>query len=160
MRGGTVDVDSRRVGRIIVTLVLVALAVMVVVLSIAGYTKNANVTSLRTDGVRVEVTVRTCEGQLGGSGSNAAAYRCIGTFVLAHRRVDVTLPGSEFRTPGTSVLLVAARNDPGIVATVAEARGERTSLDVYLLPSVLFILLVALVAVLIVKRRPSSTDVD
>ena len=153
MRGGTVDVDTRRATQVLTTVLLIVLGVAVVVLFAADVTKNADINELHNHGVRVEVTVRTCEGQLGGSGSNAAAYRCTGLFVLGGRHVTVTLPGSSFHPLGTKVLLVTTTNDPGLVATVSQSRDDRASLGVFALPSLVLIAFLALVARVILRRR-------
>jgi hypothetical protein len=136
---------------------VMALAVIAATLFVAGATKNAEISNLRQHGVRVEATVQTCTGQLAGSGSNAAAYRCTGTFVLDGQRVRITIPGGALRTPGTKVLLVSTVNDPGLVATVDRVNSERTSMGVFVVPSILLLALIVLIAVVIVRRRRATS---
>ena len=69
------DVDVRRVTRVVVGLCLVSLFVSAAVLFVAGFHDNAQMNELRTDGVPVEITVAKCLGLLGGSGSNQAGQR-------------------------------------------------------------------------------------
>ncbi len=127
LRGAPVAVDSRRATRLVVTFCLAALGLAVVSLFVAGINKNAQVTLLRQHGVRVEVTVTGCRGLLGGSGSNAVGATCRGTFVLDGRSYSDTIPGDTLRGPGTTLRLVTAESDPGVVATVHQAETEHAS---------------------------------
>ncbi|MGA2035977.1 MAG: hypothetical protein ABSH04_00090, partial [Acidimicrobiales bacterium] len=68
LRGASVAVDARRVGRVVVGVCLVALAALVLVLFLAGIQKNAQINRLRKHGVAIDVTVSGCLGLMGGSG--------------------------------------------------------------------------------------------
>jgi MYXO-CTERM domain-containing protein len=131
----------------------VALAVVTAVLFAVGVHKNAQITSLRTHGVRVEVTASRCFGLLGGSGSNGAGYSCRGTYVLEGARYSVTIPGDTLRAPGSKVQVVAAENDPGLIASLHQAQSDHASWTVFLLPSVLLFVLLGLLARFAVRRR-------
>ena len=77
-RGGSVDVDVRRIARVGLVILLVGVTVLAVVLIVAGVHSNNQTNRLRNDGVPVTVTVTGCLGLLGGSGSNAAGDACQG----------------------------------------------------------------------------------
>ena len=160
LRGaGVGTVDARRLGRTVVALLMVVLAVLVVVLYVAGARKNAQITSLRQDGVPVVVTVTGCEGQLGGSGSNAAGYTCQGRYRLDGRAYVETIPGDTRLDPGTRIPAVAVPGDPSLVSPAATVAGERPSATVYVLPSVLLaaLLLVGGGALWAVRRSAAGS---
>ncbi len=159
LRGASVEVDPRQVTRVVVALCLAALAAVVVSLFVAGFQQNAQISRLRQQGVPVAVTVTGCRGLLGGSGSNAAGSSCTGTFVLEGRRYSATLPGDTLRAPGTTVRLVTAETDPGLLATAHQVQSEHASWRVFLLPTVLLVLLAGLVAALAVRRRRKQASV-
>jgi len=99
--------------------------------------------------------VSKCRGLLGGSGSSAAGFSCSGTFVLDGHSYGVTIPGNILRAPGTTVRLIAAEGDPGLVATARQLKTEHASWKVFVLPSALLAVLAALVTALVVRRRKS-----
>jgi hypothetical protein len=150
-------VNRRAVGRVVIPLCLVALAVLVGILYAAGANKNAQIDRLHHDGVPVQITITSCVGLLGGSGSNAAGYSCNGTFVLDGQRHLELIPGNTLYEPGTTVAGVTVHGDPALVVTADALATERTSWHVYVLPTVLLlVLLVAvgmLVAVVLRRRR-------
>jgi hypothetical protein len=148
-----VEVDGHRVARGLGGACVVALVALAAVLFGAGAHKNAQITSLRHHGVPVEVTVTKCVGLLGGSGSNSAGHTCRGSFVLDERRYSVTIPGSTLRAPGTKVRVVAAENDPGLIATVHQLENEHTSWKVFVLPTVLLVMLAAFLGLFATLRR-------
>lgn len=145
--------DTRRVGHVFLALVVVGLAVLVVVLSLAGFRKNSQITQLHMNGVQVEVTVSGCLGLLGGSGSNAAGYACKGTFTLDGHRYSENIPGNVQRPPGTKVRAVTVRDDPALIDTASALAHEHTSGNVFILPTILLIVLALLLAGLAVSRR-------
>ena len=153
MRGAGVEVDTRRATTIVVGVLLTAMAVLIIVLVIAGINQNSEIDRLRHHGVLVDVTVKECTGQLGGSGSNAAAYRCAGTFVLRGQHFSATIPGGRFRDAGSTVRLVTTVGDPGLVATVAQVRVERTSWGVFVAPLVLTLVVIVIATLVAVRRR-------
>jgi hypothetical protein len=156
LRGAPVEFDARRVKAIVTAVVTVGLAVLVATLFTIGARQNSQISSLQQHGVLVSVRVVTCVGELGGSGSNVSAYDCSGTFDLAGHSYDVTIPGSSFRTIGSSVQLIAATTNPRLVATRSNVRKERTSTTVFILPTVLLVVLVAMATGLVVRRRRGS----
>lgn len=134
---GHVDVDRiARIGYVIAALGLLAAAVL---FAVAGAHRNAQLDDLHAHGVEVTLTVTSCLGQLGGSGSNAAGYTCHATFRLGGRRYDVILP-TEADQSGHPVHDVVAGDDPTLIITPHQLATERASIAVYILPAVLFVL--------------------
>lgn len=156
LRGaGVGEIDRRRLRTVLGWVCAVGLSAAVAVLSVAGVRKNAQITSLRAHGVPALVTVSGCMGQLGGSGSNPVGYACRGAFTLGGRRYDDAIPGNADRPPGTTLHGVTLRSDPGLLSTPALVASERPSAQVFVLPALLCVLLVALTGTtLLVGRRP------
>ena len=157
LRGASVEVDPRRVGRVVIGLCVVVLSVLVVVLFVAGFQRNARINRLREHGVATTITVSGCSGLLGGSGSNAAGYACRGTYSVGGHRYSEVLPGDSFHRSGSTVQGVTVPNDPGLVSTASVLAGEHTSWKVFILPSALLIVLALLVSVVVVKRRSATS---
>ncbi len=153
LRGAGVNIDVRKTGRVVVAICLLALAVVTLVLFVAGLHKNAQINTLRQHGVAVQVTVSECLGLLGGSGSNPAGYACQGTFTLDGRHYRESIPGNVLRRPGTKVRAVAVAGDPPLVSTAHAVDSERASASVFVVPAVLLAVLVILIGALVIKRR-------
>ena len=153
LRGAGVDVDIRRAGRALVVVCLVALAVVTVILFLAGADKNAQITRLRQHGVPVVVTVSRCLGLMGGSGSNLAEYQCTGTFTAHGHPYDVAIPGTALYPPGAKLSGVTDPSDPALLSTNAVLAGEHPSWKVFILPIILLVILVLLVVGLVLRRR-------
>ncbi len=155
LRGPAVEVDVRRFVGVLVAVGLLALAVLVVLLVLSGVHRNAQIARLHDDGVVVTVTVTGCQGELGGSGSNAAGDVCRGALTLGGRRYHETLPGDRFYRPGAMLRVVAVPSDPALLAPVRVVAGEHTSWRVFILPGVLLVVLVACGLILVRRRRRS-----
>ena len=156
LRGAGVQIDGRRVARVLVAIVIATLAVLVVVFTVVGIHKNDQIDHLHNQGVPVSFTVSGCLGLLGGSGSNAAGYSCHGTYVLHGHRYTEPLPGSVFHKPGTKVPSVAVPGDPALVSPRYIIDTQHASNGVYILPAVLMVVLVVLVAVVLLRRRSET----
>jgi hypothetical protein len=153
LRGAGAAVDAKTAGRVLVAVVVLTLGVLVVVFTVVGVHKNSQIDELHDHGVPVTFTVDRCIGLLGGSGSNGAGYACTGTYELAGHRYHEPLPGNDYHAPGTTVQAVAVPSDPTLVSTAAIVRTDQASARVYILPGVLFALLVTLLAVILLTRR-------
>jgi hypothetical protein len=153
LRGARVEVDVRRAGRVVLGICLLGLAVLVVVLFVAGADKNAQIDQLRNHGVAVNVTVTGCLGLLGGSGSNAAGYACRGTFTLDGHRYRESVPGNVLRPPGTKVPAVAVPGSPPLLDTRHAVATEHTSWSVFVVPTILLVVLLLVVGALVLRRR-------
>ena len=132
---------------------LVGLAVLVVILFLAGAHKNSQITELRQHGVPVEVRVSGCLGLLGGSGSNQAGYSCRGTFTLDGRSYNEVVPGNILHPPGTMLRAVTVRSDPHLLDTARALANEHSSPKVFILPAVLLAVFILLAVVLVHRRR-------
>jgi hypothetical protein len=146
-------VDTRRLGRVFVGLVLVGMTVLVVILSVAAVHKNTQITSLRRHGVPVVITITGCRGLLGGSGSNAAGYACRGSFTLDGRRYNEVIPGNTLHPPGTTLRGVSVPGDPVLVTTARMLAGEHSSGRVFILPAILAVVLLFLAGTLVLRRQ-------
>ena len=153
LRGAGVQIDGRRVGRVLIGLVLVTLAVLVIVFTLVGVHQNQQADRLHDDGVPVTFTVSGCLGLLGGSGSNAAGYSCHGSYTLDGHRYDERLPGNDFHRPGSTVPAIAVSGDPALVSPTAMVKTEHSSAGVFVVPLVLLVILVVVVALVLVLRR-------
>jgi uncharacterized membrane protein len=154
LRGaGVGGVDTRRLGRILIGLIMATLAVLVVVFTVVGVHHNQQDDRLHHDGLPVTFSVSGCLGLLGGSGSNAAGYSCRGSYTLDGQTYRVRLPGNDFHRPGAQVPALAVPGDPTLVSPVSLARTERSSAGVFLVPVILFVILVLLVTLLLFDRQ-------
>lgn len=154
LRGARVEIDARRVGWVAAAACLMAAAAVAIVLTVAGFQKNDQITSLKTQGIPVDVTVTHCIGLMGGSGSNLDGFSCSGRFQLASRTYVDPLPGSGTYQVGSSVRAITVRSDPSLLATRGELANEQASWRVFITPIVLFgLLLVALGVLLAMARR-------
>ena len=154
LRGATVSFNPRRLVQGALALALVTLTVTAIVLTVAGIHSNDQINRLQTQGQPVTVTVSGCLGLLGGSGSNDAGYSCNGSYQLAGRLYHEPLPGSTFYRPGTKVPSIAVPGDPALVSPVAIVDAQQTSNGVFVVPIVLGVVLLALIAVLVLRSRP------
>jgi hypothetical protein len=152
LRGAGVEINGRQVARVVLGIVLATLAVLTVVFTVTGVHDNHQVDELQHQGVPVAVTITSCQGLLGGSGSNSAGFSCRGTYVLDGHRYDELLPGTAFHAPGTVVRALAVPADPTLVSPVSVVDAEHASASVFVLPALLFVALVAILAALLVTR--------
>jgi hypothetical protein len=162
LRGARVEVDPRRARRLIVGVLLVALAVVAIVLLVAGLKKNNQESTLRHHGVPVSVTVTSCTGLLGGSGSNLAGYACKGTYTFDGHDYDQSIPGTGLLHSGQVVQGVIVSSDPALLSTPAAVAGQGASDNVFIAPVTLFLafLIVLVVAVLSYRRGLASGAVE
>lgn len=153
MRGATVQVDFHRVFQITAGVVLVTLAVLVVVFTVAGVRSNNQLDQLHDHGVPVTVSVTDCLGLLGGSGSNPAGYSCHGTYVLGGHRYTQTLPGLTHQHPGAQIPGVAVPGDPSLMSLVSTLKTQHSSASAFVLPIVLAVVLFVLTALIVWRAR-------
>ena len=139
---------------VVVSVCLIALAVVAVILLVAGVQKNNQADNLHQHGVRVDVTVTGCLGLLGGSGSNGAGYACKGTYTFDGRHYSQSIPGNADHAPGSVITGVIVPNSPDLLSTPELVARQQASWNVFILPAVLFLVLaVSLATVAVVRRR-------
>ncbi len=157
LRGAGVRFDGRHVAAIIAGIVLVTLAVLVVAFTAIGIHKNRQINNLHDRGVAVVVTVTSCQGLLGGSGSNDAGYSCRGSYELGGHHYNELFPGTSFHAPGATIPSVAVPGDPALISPVSILDSEHPSDSVYVVPGVLLVILLAIVSALILRRTRGSS---
>lgn len=157
LRGaGVNEIDARRLKGVVAGLCLATLAALSIAFFVVGAHRNAQISSLRQDGVPVEVHVTSCLGQLGGSGSNPVGYACRGSYTVGGHRYDEAIPGDTLRAPGSTVSAVVARDDPQLLATAGQVASEQPSARVYILPTVLAGAFVVLAGAMALRWRRSA----
>ncbi len=155
-RGGTVDVDKRRAGQVVLGVCLVALTVTGVVLLIAGINNNSQINSLRHHGVPVTVSVSKCMGLMGGTGQNPAGYSCDGTYSLDGTVYRQAIPGLAFHAPGSTVQGVAVPGDPKLLSTPDQIARQHASWTPFIIPALLLLMVVAVLVTVYLRRSGSS----
>jgi hypothetical protein len=147
LRGAGVNVDTRLAARVAGLVGLSVIAVVSVVLFVAGHQKNSQIASLQSHGVAIEAKVSSCVGLLGGSGSNGAGYNCTASYDYGGRQYSQGIPGNELLATGSTIKGIVASDDPALFSTPASLAGEHTSARVYLAPAILAVLFIVLSAV-------------
>ncbi len=151
------DVDTRRAARAVVAVCLVGLAVLTVVLFVAGFRKNAQQSNLATRGVPVAVTVTSCLAEMGGSGSNQAGYACTGSYTVDGRQYTESIPGNALHTAGSTVEGVTVPGDPALLSTPDIVRAQQASWTVFIVPTLLLFALIGAATLLLNRRRRSPS---
>jgi len=157
LRGAGVRADGRRIGRLAVAIALVVVVGTAGVLYVVGFQKNAQIADLHRSGVPVEVTVTSCRGQLGGSGSNPVGYSCTGTYRFGGRTYRESIPGDKILPPGGTVRGIVTPGDPSLFSTPGVLAGEQPSWRVYLAPTFLLLVALAVGGDLVLRARRSRT---
>jgi hypothetical protein len=154
--------DARPIGArfwlVTATLLLCVFAVIIVVSFISAYNDNARIDRLKNHGIAVTVTVTSCVGNIGGSGSNAAGYTCRGSYrVDGVRYVEVIGSKSTPSDTGTQVRGVVDPSRRSTVELTSAVRASSSSLSAYFVPGLLAVLLV-IATFALRRRRRSSTS--
>lgn len=159
IRGGGGIVDTRRLFRVLIGSAIVALAALVVVLTVEGVHKNSRIDSLRHRGVPVDVTVTSCFGILSGTGITVTTFQCSGSFDLAGRSYKAVIGGSDVNhAAGDVVKAVADPKHPTSVSTASSLVNAHSSSRPFIGPAVLFLLLILLIAGALWWSRRSSAQ--
>jgi S1-C subfamily serine protease len=147
IRGGGGVIDPRRLFRVAVGSAIVALAVLVVVLAVEAAHKNARIDSLQRRGVPVDVTVTSCFGILSGTGITVTTFQCSGSFELAGHSYHAVIAGSDINhQPGDVVQAVADPKHPTSISLASSLVNAHSSWRPFIAPTVLFVVLVLLIA--------------
>jgi hypothetical protein len=154
LRGPSVgQVNVRRIVQLLVGLTVVSLIVLIVVFLLAGVHRNSQISNLRQHGVTVDMRVSGCLTQIGGTGSNAAGYRCQGILTVGGHRYTEVIPGMTQYSPGQILRVVVVPGDPALLSPVHVLADEHTSASVFILPVVLFVVLLLLLGGIVFERR-------
>jgi hypothetical protein len=157
LRGAEPQPIGRTVWLVAGTLLLLVLALIVTVSFISAANDNGRIERLQSHGVLVEVTVTGCVGNIGGSGSNAAGYTCRGEYrVNGVRYREVIGSKSSLSTAGSTVRAVADPSRPSTIELASAVTRLSASLTVYVVPSLLALLLVALGFTLLWRQKVTS----
>jgi hypothetical protein len=153
-------IDRQTLRDIMVGFCAVVLIALSVTFFVTGANHNSTVNDLRQHGVRVQVKVTSCTGELGGSGSNNAGYTCRGSFTLLGKHYQSTLPDNTARKVGSTVVYVTPSDDPGHLTTVTAWQTDSPSAEVFIVPIVLglvgLVIAVLLVRSILGRRRSAA----
>lgn len=153
LRGAGVDVDVARVGYVAAVLGLAAVIAVAGVLLAAGIKKNAQIDSLKTNAAPVELTVTSCLALIGGTGQAPAGFECTGTYAYQGHHYTEGVPGSANLPFGSIVHGIVASHDPALFSTAQTVGSEHSSVARILLPAVVLAVAVALLILIVTRRR-------
>jgi hypothetical protein len=157
-RGGTVNVDVRKAGRVVMAVCLVALTVLGVVLLIAAVNNNSQISNLKDNGVPVAVKVTGCLGLIGGTGQSAAGFSCTGTYTLDGTQYHQNIPGLTFHPPGTTIRGVVVPSNPKLLSTPDQLARQQASWTAFIIPGLLLLVVVVVLVAVFLRRRPRSSS--
>jgi hypothetical protein len=158
LRGPDARHISDRFWLVTAAVLLGVFAVIIAVSFISAFNDNARVDRMKNHGIAVTVTVTSCVGNIGGSGSNAAGYTCRGSYrVNGVRYVEVIGSKSTPSSAGTKVLGVVDPSRRSTVELTSAVRASSSSLSVYLVPSLLAVFFV-IGSIALRRRHRSSTS--
>ncbi len=162
LRGPQAQRIDRRFWSVAGALLLAAFAAVVVVSFISAVNDNARIDRMKNHGISVVVTVTSCVGDIGGSGSNAAGYTCRGSYrVHGVHYEEVIASKSTWSDTGTNVRGVADPSRPSTVELASAVATSSSSDSTYVIPGLLALLCVVLSATTLLRRssirRPRRT---
>lgn len=145
LRGPAAQSIGRRFWTSAAAVLLALLATVVVVTFVSAVNDNARISRLKTHGEAVVVTVTSCVGNLGGSGSNAANYTCEGTYRIGGARYQETIGSkTSFSSPGDLIRAVADPARPSTIEVASAVATSSSSSSAYVVPGLLALMFVAL----------------
>jgi hypothetical protein len=158
--GGGVEVDSRRIVQWAGLLIVLALAGVVIALTLSAAADNSRQTKLKEHGIPVEVTVTGCVGIGSGIGQATAGYTCRGSYSLDGTEYSAVIRGAnQALPPGDVIQGVTVRGDPGLLSTAEAARKQHSSSKSFVTPIILGAITILLAVGLILwsaRRRGRS----
>jgi hypothetical protein len=154
LRGAQAQRIGGRFWFVVCVLVFIILAVFIVVSFVSAVNDNARMERLRTQGLSVVVTVTSCTGHIGGSGSNAAGYTCYGTYRVHGVRYEEIIGSKTTLSPaGATVRGVADPSHPSTIELASAVDASSSSNTVYVVPIILALLFVGLLLLCVRLRR-------
>jgi len=160
LRGPAAVGVGRRFWLVVGAMGLVIVAATLVVTFVSAANDNSRVSRLKDHGIAVVVSVDTCIGNLGGSGSNASSYTCTGTYVArATTYHEVIGAMSFFATPGTRERAVADPARPSTVELASAVSSSHASNGRFIVPGLLAVALLTMILSFVrLLRRPTATS--
>jgi hypothetical protein len=159
IRGGGGIVDTRRLFRVVVGSAIVALAILVVLLTVQAVHRNSRIDGLQRRGVPVDVTVTSCLGILSGTGITVTSFQCTGSFDLSGRTYNATIAGSNINhAAGDVVKAVADPKHPTSVSTAGSLVNAHSSWRAFIGPAICFLVLVLVIAAALWWSRRNSAQ--
>jgi uncharacterized membrane protein len=70
------------------------------------------------------------------------------------------VPDDSLYAIGSRVKVIAAENDPGLIATVHQVRSERASWQLFIVPTVLLVVLIASLIAIVLRRKSRRTPMS
>jgi hypothetical protein len=159
--GGGVPVSGRRLGGVLVWLVVAVLFGVAAYMALLAAGRDSRMALLRHHGVPVDVVVSGCRGISSGVGMGIEYWQCSGSFTLAGRGYEEVIGGSRaLLERGQHVGGVVVPGRPGSLATAASVRRAGGSGAEYAAAAGLAVagLLVAAARVVVVRRRPKGLE--
>jgi Protein of unknown function (DUF3592) len=154
VRGAVGHTDTAGGRRVLLGLCFVAMALLVVVLSVQAVQDNARAGRLQHHGVEVSAVVTGCLGVASGTGISESAYRCTAAFSLDGRRHTEAIRGSSaLLSTGATIRLVVDPADPGSLSTVAAAQKRTAAAKAFIAPAITGLLLLLLAGVVAARTR-------
>ena len=136
LRGADAPAVSGRFWLLAAGAALAIAAVAITVSVLSAVNDNARITRLHHAGIPVSVTVTSCIGNLGGSGSNAANYTCRGSYSVAGSHYVETISSlTTFTSPGRHVAAVVDPAHHGSLTLASALATTQASSARYLIPA-------------------------
>jgi hypothetical protein len=132
------DVDTGRVVRVLVVVVLIGLMVLAGVLTVSATSQSSRLSKLRDHGVPVALTVTGCLAISSGIGMSVEYWDCRGSYTLGGHRYNEVIGGSRAHLgDGQVVEAIAVPGDPALVSLSTSVSQPRSSFTPYVTPIIL-----------------------
>ena len=132
------DVDTGRVVRVLVAVVLIGLIVLAGVLTVSATSQNSRLGKLRDQGVPVAMTVTGCLAISSGIGMSVEYWDCRGSYTLGGHPYNEVIGGSRTHLrDGEVVEAVAVPGHPALVSLATSVSQRRSSFAPYVTPIIL-----------------------
>jgi MYXO-CTERM domain-containing protein len=154
LRGPVAQPIGRRFWNVTGILLIAAIVVIVIISFTSAVNDIARINRLKFHGVPVAVTITNCAGNIGGSGSNAAGYTCRGVYAIKGDTYhEIIGSKTTLSAAGSKVRCVADPAQPSTIELASAVTSASPSPTTFVVPSLLALLLLALVGTLLRRRR-------
>ena len=156
LRGPTPLAAPPKLGSIIGAVALAVIAVVIIISFVSAQRDNARIERLKNDGISLVAIAHDCVGNLGGSGSNASSYTCRAAYrVGATPYLEIVGHMNTFVSPGTHLHVVADPRQLSTIVLTSSLKSVSVTARIYVVPSVLSAIFVALVTWYFYRRHQS-----